>query len=100
MALVKCPECGHDVSTTAEVCPNCGAPPELQWIPIEVEEMPPGSVQCRHCHAIVKPQGMQVGRGSLVIAILLLSLGIVPGLIYIMWETSRKQCPNCRLPIA
>ena len=26
MALVKCKECGHDVSTTAEACPNCGAP--------------------------------------------------------------------------
>jgi len=24
--LTKCPECGHDVSTTAEKCPNCGAP--------------------------------------------------------------------------
>ncbi len=24
MALVKCPECGHDVSNTAKRCPNCG----------------------------------------------------------------------------
>ena len=24
MALIKCPECGHDVSDTAETCPNCG----------------------------------------------------------------------------
>ena len=24
--LTKCPECGHDVSTTAEKCPNCRAP--------------------------------------------------------------------------
>lgn len=24
--LTKCPECGHDVSTSAEKCPNCGAP--------------------------------------------------------------------------
>jgi len=23
--LIKCPECGHDVSSTAEKCPNCGA---------------------------------------------------------------------------
>lgn len=22
--LTKCPECGHDVSTTADKCPNCG----------------------------------------------------------------------------
>jgi uncharacterized membrane protein YvbJ len=26
MALIKCKECGHDVSTTAKTCPNCGAP--------------------------------------------------------------------------
>ena len=27
MALVKCKECGHDVSTNAKACPNCGARP-------------------------------------------------------------------------
>ena len=26
MALTKCVECGHDVSTTAAACPHCGAP--------------------------------------------------------------------------
>lgn len=26
MAKIKCPECGHDVSTMASSCPNCGAP--------------------------------------------------------------------------
>ena len=26
MALVKCPDCGRDVSTRAEACPNCGCP--------------------------------------------------------------------------
>jgi len=26
MALVKCTECGHDISTDASVCPNCGKP--------------------------------------------------------------------------
>lgn len=25
MALIKCKECGHDVSNKAETCPNCGA---------------------------------------------------------------------------
>ena len=24
MALVKCPECGNDVSDTARTCPHCG----------------------------------------------------------------------------
>jgi len=26
MALVKCPDCGHDVSTAASSCPQCGRP--------------------------------------------------------------------------
>jgi len=26
MALVKCPDCGHDVSDAAPTCPNCGRP--------------------------------------------------------------------------
>lgn len=28
MALIKCKECGHDVSTIAKSCPICGAPPD------------------------------------------------------------------------
>lgn len=24
MALIKCPECGKEISETAKVCPNCG----------------------------------------------------------------------------
>lgn len=30
MALIKCPECGKDVSTSAEACPNCGYPVKKQ----------------------------------------------------------------------
>lgn len=26
MSLIKCHECGHDISTEATQCPNCGAP--------------------------------------------------------------------------
>jgi len=26
MALVECPECGHEVSDKAKMCPNCGVP--------------------------------------------------------------------------
>ena len=26
MALIQCPECGHNVSTMANACPNCGCP--------------------------------------------------------------------------
>ncbi len=26
MGLIKCPDCGKDISTSAESCPNCGKP--------------------------------------------------------------------------
>src|SRR5881396_3698263 len=33
MALTKCPECGHEVSTAAAACPNCGAPVKAASVP-------------------------------------------------------------------
>jgi hypothetical protein len=29
MSLVKCEECGHQVSTAAAACPNCGRPTNI-----------------------------------------------------------------------
>jgi predicted amidophosphoribosyltransferase len=26
MALIKCPECGKEITAKAEACPNCGLP--------------------------------------------------------------------------
>ena len=33
MALIKCPECGKDVSTAAESCPHCGYPLKKGTVP-------------------------------------------------------------------
>ena len=32
MALIKCKECGKEISDKAEMCPNCGCPIELKKI--------------------------------------------------------------------
>ena len=32
--LKKCKDCGHDVSTSAEACPNCGARLKRRWYEI------------------------------------------------------------------
>lgn len=38
MSIVACKECGHQVSTTAKSCPQCGAKPKTRklwlWIPL------------------------------------------------------------------
>jgi len=31
MALIKCPECGNNVSDKAKNCPHCGNPINSQW---------------------------------------------------------------------
>ena len=38
MALIKCGECGHDVSDSAAFCPSCGCPPKLKETKVSVEE--------------------------------------------------------------
>ena len=36
MALIKCPECGKQISDKAEVCPHCGI--EVQKVLLEIRE--------------------------------------------------------------
>lgn len=36
MAIIKCPECGHNVSDKAKSCPNCGYVLEID--PIEKDD--------------------------------------------------------------
>ncbi len=31
MSLIKCRECGHGVSNTADTCPNCGYHLKRRW---------------------------------------------------------------------
>src|SRR5205823_14002602 len=40
MALTKCLECGHEVSTSATVCPNCGAPTKTPSLPVNPPPIP------------------------------------------------------------
>lgn len=35
MALINCPECGHQMSDTAKKCPNCGAPLKKSTFKVE-----------------------------------------------------------------
>ena len=39
MALVKCPDCGRDISDQAPACIGCGRPQEVQAEPVEVCEV-------------------------------------------------------------
>jgi uncharacterized membrane protein YvbJ len=37
MAMIKCPECGKEISIEAQVCPNCGKPVEQKVAPEQKE---------------------------------------------------------------
>lgn len=86
MALVKCGECGHDVSTLAASCPNCGAPPTVTS----------GAVPARKVHAVEKPvalaardrQGRPPGGiggmpRAVTIALAVLALGVLAVSVYV-----------------
>ena len=36
MALIKCPECGKEISDKAKACPNCGAPAEKKKVKVHI----------------------------------------------------------------
>ena len=40
MSLIKCIECGKEISSSAKVCPNCGYPIEKNNINFEVLKSP------------------------------------------------------------
>lgn len=59
-------------------------------------EFPPGHISCPYCKHIVAP----ADRSSIFSALFLLFMGIIPGVIYILWGlTAPKCCPNCKCPI-
>ncbi len=50
MALIKCTECGHEVSDKASTCPNCGSPIEKKVLCKECgQEIPEHTEVCPNC---------------------------------------------------
>ena len=50
MSLIKCKECGHEVSDRASACPNCGCPLEKESICNECGQLVPNGVDvCPNC---------------------------------------------------
>lgn len=50
MALIKCKECGHEVSDKASACPNCGCPLEKENICTECgQPIPDSASECPNC---------------------------------------------------
>ncbi len=68
MAMIKCPECGKDISEKAGVCPNCGTPIENTFCRFCGSKISAESVICPCCGRQVKELSSgSSGNGSIVI---------------------------------
>lgn len=52
MALVYCPECGHEISQNAVACPNCGLPTQDPAVIVEEKPVVPAPVVTRRDRGI------------------------------------------------
>ena len=89
MALVKCPECGREVSDAAASCPGCGHPiaqqPTLQPILQPAQKWSPGVAAVL---SLIIPGAGQMYKGSvgggllwLLFVVIGYAMMVVPGLI-------------------
>lgn len=90
MELVKCPLCDGQLSSNAKSCPQCGQP----------------NAYCPHCRKMAAVRGFKFHTdlsqidaqtiGYAVLILLLLILGIIPGIIAIVYLANVPYCPDCK----
>ena len=90
MELIKCSLCDGRLSSKAKICPHCGNPNEY----------------CPYCRKMSAIRGFRfrlnlvqndphtISYGALIL--LLLCLGIVPGLIALVYLSNVPYCPECK----
>ncbi len=89
MALVKCEDCGHDVSDRAQSCPKCGAP--MPKILKEDETECPFCRTTLHVDALVCPscdarKGYTTAKGRIYGKAATIFWGIIlPGFFGLLW---------------
>lgn len=96
MAIIKCPECGRDVSDKAAYCPNCGYPVEL--INTDSDDMsstinPADSASNCGKSKSKKKAWVIVGISLLVAVLAALSIIALPRLIH-QWEPATCEKPE------
>ena len=97
MTLIKCPECGAEISDQSTKCIKCGAPIEVKRSLLK--KLIVSQIKCPNCGYVGKPTCVGWDAGSYFIAIILLIIFIIPGIIYIIWRDSKSRqicCPKCK----
>lgn len=98
MAIIKCPECGADISDKATSCPKCGIPingnnndSRLSSQILVNSPQPPASTQ----NVVVLEKGSHsngCANAGLIMAILGLLLGWIPVVGWIIWLSGFVLC--------
>ena len=96
MAIIKCPECGRDVSDKAAYCPNCGYPVDL--INSTSDDMSIAINPIDSASTIGKLKNKKkkwaiVGISLLVVALAALSITALPRMIH-QWEPATCEKPE------
>src|SRR5690242_13443778 len=96
--LIKCQDCGNEISDRAANCPRCNGP-----LPKPATDYNADAFICESCASAGTPILFVKGRGWT--ELLLWLLGIVPGIIYSAWRSATvyEGCPVCRgkmIPVA
>lgn len=86
MALIKCPECGRDVSDSAITCPNCGYPLKQDQTEKKTELKIKNSFDSR----IVKKPRKDKNKKIIVPGLILLVIIIIIGIVFKIKERNEK----------
>ena len=97
MALVKCAECGREVSNKAPACLGCGAPIGV----VQVAEtrrvaVHPGDRECLRCRYVgsMKTWLRNYNEAQLILLVLFF-FWVVPALIFAAAFWGKYKCPAC-----
>lgn len=88
MAILKCPECGANVSDKAAACPNCGAPVNANAQPPQAPQQPQQPQQPWNLHP--QPQGRSTTNILLIVLIAVLAVALVGGGLFFFLSKEKK----------
>lgn len=77
MSLTTCPDCGHEVSTTAAACPNCGYTMNTATAPAGT---PPPATPDAGERVVYEKRGP--GIGTVILGLLVVAVLVVAALWY------------------